>query len=510
MGNPTPVKLTTFSAGELSPKMLARPDLPIYSRGLRTCENWLPFPQGALQTRPGTRDIASVIDSTVQSRLIPFKVGTTVAYIVEFGAQKYRVYLNNNGTYEVDSDFESAAPWNVPCAQYANKLFDPSAQTSVGDIIKFKPDGTKLYLVDQSTDIIYQYSLSTAWDVTTATYDNKSFNFNSKENLLRGAFFKPDGLAVFIVGKQHNTVYKYTLGTAWDISTAVDASQSFDISGKATSGQDLFFSSDGAEMYVVGDTNDNIDQWTLVTPWDVSSAGATHTLDISGQDGAPRGLFFKTDGTEMYLGGNVNDKVYQYRLSSAWALSSATFKAQTFLPIQAQNVAGISISSDGLIMHVSSQADGKIYQYDLLSETVYTAAQLQDIQYAQSNDVLYLASPSHPPQKLQRGPNDETHDGIGYDSFARRRCTRQDRFGYAAYAGYGAANDLQLCGFDSRSREQGADRQGGRKQAAILLGQYAYRPDEPGNAPQGRFRQDRNNRAHLSAEGQELGTVERR
>jgi hypothetical protein len=407
VGNPTPVKINTFSAGELSKRMLSRPDLPIYRRGLRTCENFLPFSQGGLQTRPGTRYIAGVIDSTVQSRLIPFKIGTTTAYVVEFGAQKYRVYLNNNGTYEVDSDFESEAPWNVPFAQYANKVFNPSAQTTSNNRFRMKPDGTKLYVIDSVANIVYQYSLSTADDITTATYDSKSFNFNSKESQLRDIYFKPDGLAVFITGTATNKVFKYTLGTAWDISTAVDASQEFDISGKTATVRSLVFSSDGAEMYTVGNTNDNVDQWTLATPWDVSTASTTYTKDISGQDGEPNGLYFKSDGTIMYLGGNANDTVYQYPLSTAWDLSTAVFKAQLYVPTQVNNVGGVSLNSDGLIMHVCDVGNGKIYQYNLLAETVFTESQLQDIQYAQSNDVLYLAHPSHPPQKLQRGPDNE-------------------------------------------------------------------------------------------------------
>ena len=43
--------------------------------------------------------------------------------------------------------------------------------------IFFKDDGLKLYLTDQYTnDRIYQYSLSTDWDLSTITHDSIYFN----------------------------------------------------------------------------------------------------------------------------------------------------------------------------------------------------------------------------------------------------------------------------------------------------------------------------------------------
>lgn len=36
-----------------------------------------------------------------------------------------------------------------------------------------------------------------------------------------GIFFSPDGLQMFVVGDTYDTVYSYTLGTPWDITMAV-------------------------------------------------------------------------------------------------------------------------------------------------------------------------------------------------------------------------------------------------------------------------------------------------
>lgn len=39
-----------------------------------------------------------------------------------------------------------------------------------------------------------------------------------------GIFFSPDGLQMFVVGDTYDTVYSFTLSTPWDVSTAVQDS----------------------------------------------------------------------------------------------------------------------------------------------------------------------------------------------------------------------------------------------------------------------------------------------
>ena len=81
-------------------------------------------------------------------------------------------------------------------------------------------------------------------------------------------------------------------------------------------------------MFIVGYTFMNIYQYTLSQPWNTSTAtwdGPTTNLSVSAQDTVPLGLFFKPDGTKIYLTGNTNDRVYQYTLSKPWNLSTATW-----------------------------------------------------------------------------------------------------------------------------------------------------------------------------------------
>lgn len=78
--------ITDFSAGELSPRMAGRMDLPLYSKGSRKLENWIPFLQGGITTRPGLKHIGAVkTGNTGGVRLVSFIISENIAYLLEMG-----------------------------------------------------------------------------------------------------------------------------------------------------------------------------------------------------------------------------------------------------------------------------------------------------------------------------------------------------------------------------------------------------------------------------------------
>ena len=58
----TTLALTSFVAGEFSPKLDGRTDFDKYSSGVKKLENFLIHPQGAATRRVGTQFIAEVKD----------------------------------------------------------------------------------------------------------------------------------------------------------------------------------------------------------------------------------------------------------------------------------------------------------------------------------------------------------------------------------------------------------------------------------------------------------------
>jgi len=87
---------------------------------------------------------------------------------------------------------------------------------------------------------------------------------------------------------------------AWDIFTA-GYSQKFSIAAQEISPHGIFFKPDGTKMYVIGSDGDDVNEYNLGTAWDVSTAVYSQLFSVAGEDTIPTGIFFKPDGLKMYV-----------------------------------------------------------------------------------------------------------------------------------------------------------------------------------------------------------------
>ena len=86
---------SSFTAGEISPRLEGRTNIEKYREGLSDLTNMVVMPHGGVTRRPGTEYLGEIADSSVKSRLIPFQFKTSDTYILEFGNQTMRVLRND-------------------------------------------------------------------------------------------------------------------------------------------------------------------------------------------------------------------------------------------------------------------------------------------------------------------------------------------------------------------------------------------------------------------------------
>ena len=227
------------------------------------------------------------------------------------------VPTNANWKYSFKSAIASGA-WDVTTAAY-KQLFSVATQETSPAGIFFKPDGLKMYVIGYAGDDVNEYDLSTAWDISSAVF-LQAFSVSAQETNPNGVFFKPDGLKMYVVGQIGDSVYEYNLSTAWNVSTAVYL-QAFSVSAQETIPQGVFFKPDGLKMYVVGTSGSDVNEYNLSTAWNVSTAVFLQTFSVYTQEIFPQGVFFKPDGTKMYVVGNHGVEVNEYNLSTPTAIT---------------------------------------------------------------------------------------------------------------------------------------------------------------------------------------------
>jgi sugar lactone lactonase YvrE len=283
---------------------------------------------------------------------------------VQFKSDGTKFYIIGNGNSRV-YQYSCSTAWDVSTGSYDSKSFLVSAQEGNPQGLFFKDDGTKFYIVGSGTDTVYQYSCATAWDISTASYDTKSFSVTAQETLPQGLFFKPDGLKFYIVGTLTDTVYQYSCATAWDVSTGSYDTKSFSVNTQESIPNGLFFKSDGTKFYIVGDGNDSVFQYSCATAWDVSTGSYdARSFSVNSQETSSQGLFFKPDGLRLYVIGGVNDNVLQYNLPLAWDVVNTGFGIKAFaVNLQETIPTDLTFGSDGTKLYVTGSSSDAVYQY---------------------------------------------------------------------------------------------------------------------------------------------------
>ena len=121
--------VTSFTSGELSPRLDGRVDLAKYNTGCTTLENFIVHPHGGVSRRPGTKFVAEVETSSEKTRLIPFEFSSEQTYVLEFGNEYIRFYkdngqiLDSGSAYQISSPYVTADLFELKWAQSADVMY---------------------------------------------------------------------------------------------------------------------------------------------------------------------------------------------------------------------------------------------------------------------------------------------------------------------------------------------------------------------------------------------------
>ncbi|MEM6298190.1 MAG: LamG-like jellyroll fold domain-containing protein, partial [Bacteroidota bacterium] len=236
---------------------------------------------------------------------------------------------------DIAEQYDLSLPYDLSTATSSGNsisLPSPSIITSrpvrrPGRAIRFSNDGLKMFTVAWGGSsvvfgtayvdpIISQHSLLLPYDLSTAALDLTLSLSGTPENALEGLAFSSDGLKMFVIGEQLNQVDQYRLFTAFDITGGVTYEASFSVSAQESESSGIEFSDDGIFMFITGSDGQDINQYKLTTPFDISS-GVTFTtsFSVATEESSPRDIDFSDDGLKMFIIGDDIEEINQYDLS---------------------------------------------------------------------------------------------------------------------------------------------------------------------------------------------------
>ncbi len=259
-----------------------------------------------------------------------------------------------------------ATAWNVSDAVWV-RAFDLSDKDATNTGIAFNADGTKMFVSGATGKEVNEYHLSTGFDVSTAEWDSL-FYVGGKVTYPSGIAFNTDGSKMYINGIYVGfSVYEYHLSTDFDVSTATYDSE-FYFKDKDDTPNGIAFNADGSKMYMVGKASDNIHEYNLSTDFDVSTATWDSLFYVGDDVGSPNHVAFNSDGTVIFVLDNSNDQVVQYNLSTGFDISTADYDSEFYTGDEDSNPYGLACSPDGTKMFITGYTNKNVDEYSLVAE----------------------------------------------------------------------------------------------------------------------------------------------
>lgn len=214
-----------------------------------------------------------------------------------------------------------------------NRVSDTTNFGTQNTSLVFKPDGTKAYFIDAIADEVQEYDLSTANDISTATHGGVYDPTSETGSVAWGLAFNDTGSKMYVGSS--SAAYQYSLSTNWDITTA--SYDSVSLSLTAATGRAFSFGDSGSKLYQSGTTgSDAIYQYNLSTPYDLSTGSyASKSFDVQTEVGTRFGngstCAFSSDGLKVWVI-LLDDALYELDLSTAWDISTASYNSVSFSP----------------------------------------------------------------------------------------------------------------------------------------------------------------------------------
>lgn len=234
---------------------------------------------------------------------------TSAPYGMFFRPDGLKMYYcgKNSSSYYSILECDLSAAWDITTLSVVANIPVYSKSDNPQDVF-FSPDGLIMFVLGYNSTNKYcvaRYNLSVAWSVATAVFSTAKLLNSTKYQL--GLFFNPDGTKMYVVNDDYygNVLIQYSLSAAWDITTAVSSFASnaglFDwFPPKAIS-----INNSGTECFILTLDTVQIIKFSLTTPWDLS----THSVvGAAWEDSPPNGLteqgiFLKEDTSKLFITG---------------------------------------------------------------------------------------------------------------------------------------------------------------------------------------------------------------
>ena len=186
-------------------------------------------PSGPLTTTGGTYSSTTNVTNPSSAQTLLLTAQNSSGSFVDNSQYSRTLTSHNTVTTEAGVNTgggggSSAGSPDVSTASYSTN-FDTANETTEPKDLQFNSDGSKLFVICDSTNKIFQYTTSN-YSIASASYDSVSKDLSGTFATNINAFiFNGDGTSFYIMGNDQggttpDTIYQFDMSTAYDIANA--------------------------------------------------------------------------------------------------------------------------------------------------------------------------------------------------------------------------------------------------------------------------------------------------
>ena len=215
-----------------------------------------------------------------------------------------------------------------------------------GESRLWSPDGKKFYMLSSSRDSIAQHNLTSPFDMSTATFHHQVHldNQNAAQlgpvvqrslaadvNTPEDMEFNNNGTKLYVLCRTSDDVKEFSMSTPYDISTLTYSNSDLSLGSQEANPFNMRLCNNGSILYISGSSGNGLDRYNLGTRYDVSTGShdyfitTDNVLNTSNINTVISFLEFSDDGNTAFIGAasGEGNGIYTVSLSSAFAITNA-------------------------------------------------------------------------------------------------------------------------------------------------------------------------------------------
>jgi hypothetical protein len=386
------------------------------------------YPHGSAARRPGTNFVAEVKTSSAFTRLIPFEFSTTQTYILEFGNQYIRYYKDSGAVLESNLTITGITKANpgVVTGSFATSSYpvieSTAVYTSAGSAVTTAPISMPAYIITGNL-LIMVVKLGSTGTATTPTGWTLLSSRSSTGNSYIYYKFSDGTESTSInltVTSSHVSAITYRIsnyeGTPEASFTATNVNDPISLTTSWGSTKNLFIAActtrQSNNAFTVAPTNYS----NLKTIGDPSSGTTAHvrlataSREVNSNTEDPAA--FTTTGTldnphsaTIAIKGATTDMANGDTIVISGVVGMTqvngkrfTISNKTTTTFELKDVDGNNVNTTSYTTYTSGGIFNRVYTLP----TPFTTADLPNLKFAQSADVMYICHPSYHVHKLSR------------------------------------------------------------------------------------------------------------